>query len=142
MLRRGYYARILPSRRLSTYYSGGSFSLTNSILMEMYVCAISIADVDICLKIWAYGCGNCYKYSKNNSFVSIYIWFPLWCFYSMYARKMTDNLYNCGNWEKLLRCEASKINKKNKIDVIIVHDTFGFNVILAFHTFKWFYCCR
>lgn len=51
---------------------------------------------------------------------------------------MTDSLSNCGNWEKLLRCEASKINKKSKIDVIIVHDLFGFNVILAFLTFKWF----
>lgn len=43
----------------------------------------------------------------------------VFCFYSMYSRKMTYNLCNCGNWKKLLRCEVSKINKKSKMDVII-----------------------
>lgn len=34
--------------------------------------------------------------------------------------------------------EVSKINKKSKINVIIVHDIFGFNVILSFQKFKGF----
>ena len=47
--------RFLLPRRLSiyVYMMVGVFSLTNSILMEMYDCAIRIADVNICLKIYA-----------------------------------------------------------------------------------------
>lgn len=34
---------------------------------------------------------------------------------------MTCNLSNFGNWEKLSECEASKINKKVKMDMMTVH---------------------
>lgn len=81
LLWRGYYVwiflRFIPED--SVYIEVGVFCLTNSILMEMYDCAISIADVNICFKIQACGCENWYKFSKSNYILSISI-FLLRCF--------------------------------------------------------------
>ena len=34
------------------------------------------------------------------------------------------------NWKKLLRCEVSKVNKKDKMDVIIVHGILGLKYLV------------